>query len=305
MKNFILTTIAAIAYIFAHAQNVGIGTANPAVTLDVLSPAGHTARFNGTNNMFLSIYESDAYRGYVGSYSGAAEDVDFGTGSGNTNGKVHLTIQAIPRMTVASNGNVGVGNTSPTRKLDVNGSLGVNGALFSNGQPGDAGQVLVSTGPSSAPEWKPTSFSSNTRFGLRLQKVGTASNTLDAAVTYYNQNTTDVNIDGSAITINKSGLYRFNGDMAGLVQGVFTELPEMTCDMNLSGGTGFQFDLMQWKHMPKRTAVNNNYYSHEAFEVEMYITAPATVSFSMSFLAESTPTYAERNLKVFCHLISE
>ena len=285
------------------AQNVGIGTFTPDIRLDVLSTAAHTARFAGPNAMYISFYENNVYRGYIGSFAGADEDVDFGTGASNATGKLHLTTQGLPRLSIMPGGNVGIGTQTPSRKLDIAGSLGFNGALFVNGQSGSEGQVLMSNG-AGTPSWQNVAYGNTTRFGIRYQKVG-STNTLDVANTYYNLNPADVTINASSIVINKSGLYRFQGYVTGLVQGEFTRIPEMTCDMNFSGGNGYQYDLMQWKVMPLRTAVNINYYQVEQYSIDMYITAPTTISFSMSFLSTPDPTYEERNIRLFGYLLSE
>lgn len=273
--------------------------------LDVRSTEPNTASFNGPDFMYISFFENNIYRGYLGSYSGAKEDMDLGTGTSNLLGKLHLTTQALPRLTVDPDGKIGIGQISPAYKLDVNGSLGINGALYLGGQSGSTGQVLVSNGSSSEPEWQTPPLANNTRFGIRMQKVGSASNTLDVSTTYYNNNSTDVNIGTSSITINKTGLYHFNGYMTGLLQGSFSNLPEMTCDMILSGSMNFQYDLMQWYQIPLRTQVINNYYLNEPFELEMHIIAPTTITFVISFLSSSTPSHLERNLRLFAHLISE
>ena len=73
--------------------------------------------------MYVGLSENNSLRGYMGSYAGAAEDVDFGTASGNTIGKLHLTIQSIPKMTLDNAGNVGIGTTAPGYKLDVAGRM--------------------------------------------------------------------------------------------------------------------------------------------------------------------------------------
>lgn len=103
------------------AQNVGIGTTTPAAKLDVKSSSSYVAQFNGTAPMYMGIFENDTYRGYWGSYSGNPEDVDFGTGSG-TNGKLHLTIKAQPKLTIDTAGNVGIGTVNPEHTLHVKAS---------------------------------------------------------------------------------------------------------------------------------------------------------------------------------------
>lgn len=102
------------------------------------------AQFNGAAPMYMGIFEGDVYRGYWGSYSGAAEDVDFGTGSGNTLGKLHLTIQANPRLTIAADGKVGIGTTNPNHLLHING-----GDLFVQSSSG-----LIRFGYQGANEWQ-------------------------------------------------------------------------------------------------------------------------------------------------------
>lgn len=115
------------------AQNVGIGTSTPAAKLDVKATSNYVLQLNGVAPMYAGLFENDIYRGYFGSYSGAAEDVDFGTGSGNTTGKLHLTIQALPKLTIDATGNVGIGTTAPeyglhARNSTGEASIGVNAA---------------------------------------------------------------------------------------------------------------------------------------------------------------------------------
>jgi hypothetical protein len=107
--------------VFALAQNVGIGTTTPAAKLDVKAASSYVGQFNGLSPMYMGIFENDFYRGYWGSYSGNDEDVDFGTGSGTT-GKLHLTIQANPRLTITNTGNVGISTTTPIGRMDILGA---------------------------------------------------------------------------------------------------------------------------------------------------------------------------------------
>lgn len=94
--------------------------------------------------MYIGIFEGDVYRGYWGSYSGAAEDVDFGTGSGNVTGKLHFTVQASPKLTIDAAGKVGIGTTSPSHLFHVNG-----GDLFVQSSSG-----LIRFGYNGSNEWQ-------------------------------------------------------------------------------------------------------------------------------------------------------
>jgi len=107
--------------LFSLAQNVGIGTLTPAARLDVKTTDSYVSQFNGAAPMYMGIFENDIYRGYWGSFSGNAEDVDFGTGGGNTNGKLHLTVQANPKLTINNLGDVGIGTINPNHKFHLTG----------------------------------------------------------------------------------------------------------------------------------------------------------------------------------------
>ncbi len=140
----ILFLMGTLCVLNTHAQNVGIGTTTPAAKLDVKTTSSYVSQFNGAAPMYMGIFENDIYRGYWGSYAGAAEDVDFGTGSGNTLGKLHFTIQANPRMTINNLGNVGIGTTNPNHKFHLNG-----GDLFVQSSSG-----LIRFGYDGGNEWQ-------------------------------------------------------------------------------------------------------------------------------------------------------
>lgn len=103
------------------AGNVGLGTNVPSAKLDVTTSSNYVAQFNGSSPMYMGFFEGSVYRGYLGSYTGNAADLDFGTGAGNTTGKLHLTIQSTPKLTVDEAGDVGIGTTNPTHKLHITG----------------------------------------------------------------------------------------------------------------------------------------------------------------------------------------
>lgn len=120
--------------------NVGVGTKTPFTKLYVKDTiTSNPATFDGVAPMWVTLAEGGINRGYIGSYSGNPEDVDFGTYGGNTTGKVHLTSgNDIPRLTVLPNGNVGIGNQNAQKTLDVNGDIkGENVYINSGGTVSD------------------------------------------------------------------------------------------------------------------------------------------------------------------------
>ena len=101
--------------------NVGIGTLSPRASLEVnvLGVSREAARFNAADKTYITIAENGVDRGYLGTFSGAPEDVDMGTYLGNTTGSVHLAIQDVPKLSVTAAGDVGINTTAPAYKLDV------------------------------------------------------------------------------------------------------------------------------------------------------------------------------------------
>jgi hypothetical protein len=144
MKQLFFLLAIVVAANTGFSQNVGIGTTIPAARLDVKTTSNYVSQFNGAAPMYLGIFENDTYRGYLGSYAGNAEDLDFGTGSGNTNGKLHFTIQANPKLTINSLGKVGVGTTEPNHLMHING-----GDLFVQSSSG-----LIRFGYQGSNEWQ-------------------------------------------------------------------------------------------------------------------------------------------------------
>ncbi|MES2646680.1 MAG: hypothetical protein V4717_07400 [Bacteroidota bacterium] len=195
------------------AQNVGIGTTSPSARLHVLSDNNNPLIIEGTPGMYVSLFESGIYRGYLGSYAGNAEDVDFGTGAANSTGKLHLTIKAVPKFTIRENGYVGINTTNPQWQLDVNGGMQLNGRLFVSGSSGTTGQVLTSNFLS-PPSWQTlsSSYSNVTRFSGRFTKNLTSANDYCVMSTpsWYNLDPSNVVFASDGITLVKAGLYHFD-----------------------------------------------------------------------------------------------
>jgi hypothetical protein len=89
-------------------NNVGIGTNNPAATLEV----NGTAQIDGAANLYGGIYMNSANGFHQSSLGPFYVDA-----SGDLGG----------RFTVTTNGSVGINNSSPNYLLDVNGNIGLEG----------------------------------------------------------------------------------------------------------------------------------------------------------------------------------
>ena len=106
----------------AASGNVGIGTASPGAKIHVSSAAGADA-FQ-TFGPSAAAANADGFN--IG-YSGAS----FGVGSAFLNAhsaagnaaKLHLMTDAVIRMTVNNNGNVGIGTTAPAAQLSTTGTV--------------------------------------------------------------------------------------------------------------------------------------------------------------------------------------
>jgi hypothetical protein len=112
-------------------SNLGIGTQLPLTPLHVKSNFPNIATFDGGNQMWLTLAENGVPRGYIGSYAGNPEDVELGTYAATT-GAVHLTTNNTPRLTVINNGNVGVGQTNPTEKMEITGNVKADAFKYTN-----------------------------------------------------------------------------------------------------------------------------------------------------------------------------
>ena len=137
----------------AGGGKVGIGTATPGSLLHVSGPSstwGDLAKFERTDTN-----ESDLVL-----KSGGAGWLSFLTNGGfifNTGVSTDLVQANIltnnPRLVIDSTGNVGIGTTSPSTKLDVNGTVRIRG-----GSPG-AGKVLTASDANGLATWADASGS--------------------------------------------------------------------------------------------------------------------------------------------------
>jgi trimeric autotransporter adhesin len=85
---------------------------------------------------------------------------------------VQVITNNLERMRILANGNIGIGNTVPTQKLDLTGNFRLNGAFMPGNDAGVTGALLSSSGPGAAPSWiDPNSYMN----GIAWQLVGNST----------------------------------------------------------------------------------------------------------------------------------
>lgn len=106
---------------FPRNGDVGIGLTQPAVAMHIKA-VDEILRLQSTDrDAYMQFMNIDGPKGYIGIYR-YHDDVQFGTSALNTDGKVHLVTNARPKMTIDINGFVGIGTTSPKRKMHLIGN---------------------------------------------------------------------------------------------------------------------------------------------------------------------------------------
>jgi hypothetical protein len=111
--------------IYHETGNVGIGTASPAVRLDVCDPT-HDASVNvhGQDDG-KSSYELHDGAAYLRYDEAEAEVRLWNAATGGNAGSLSLGTSDLDRMRITKDGDVGIGTISPAARLDVRGTLNV------------------------------------------------------------------------------------------------------------------------------------------------------------------------------------
>lgn len=140
-------------------KRLGIGTTTPYYTLDVQTSADYNGlRVQGTQNVQLVLQAPQNYIAQYIFYQGniarfinsvAADGSYWAIGRYDNSGNFN----DLPFVVSRASGNIGIGTTSPSEKLHINGNLYLTGAFMPNGSAGTSGQILVSQGAGNPPQW--------------------------------------------------------------------------------------------------------------------------------------------------------
>jgi hypothetical protein len=205
--------------------NVGIGNTNPTALLDISGSAGGSTTIRARNTVTeanirvitgnfgdssgLTIYQAPTEHGI---YSENA--MPFYIYSGGTR-----------RLTILSNGNVGVGNTNPQYELDVDAGTTAASVNMSSWPRVPVGNTYIAKGVIAYPGGTGLGVSSPVRFSNALQNINTELATVTNDVT----NGTYVTIKKSGIWSIQAGPFSHNGGGGGTsVMDVSTGITQLT-----------------------------------------------------------------------------
>ena len=113
------------AVITESGGNVGIGTTTPESKLHVVTEgeAGETLRIEGDTHCYMTFFPNGTVAGrkaYIGFPGAGSTQLDI---NNEGNGAMVFSTNNDEKMRIDGTGNVGIGTTSPTEKLEVNGTV--------------------------------------------------------------------------------------------------------------------------------------------------------------------------------------
>ena len=203
--------------------------------------------------------------------------------------------------TFRGNGRVGINNIAPAERLDVNGNINLTGVLKVNGNAGTAGQVLTSNGTVD-PQWKNTAFSHPIRFYVQ----GNEGSDMDAhlqLVTRYNTSPTDITIGATTVTVNRAGLYHFEGFFRADV--TYSAIPIVQPKLAFGIMTTWLSYLLENPMFDRGTSSPYTYEMSGAFSMQIYLNAGSEFRLDPEYIGPPGYSLPRIRCDFRGHLISE
>jgi len=246
-------------YVDSANNRVGVGTTSPTVPLHIKTTGGVNAQLN---------LEASSFTPVIRMYSGGASivpSINYGTGSGNPSFRFQqITTGAgidgatTERMRIDSSGNVGIGTSSPSAKLDVAGSLKTTGVI-------DCGSELNLTATGGVNFFDFLGTALYIRAGAASYE--TAINAFpNGAVNLYYDNSKKFETTSAGATVTGTlTATAFSGDGSGLT--------------GISGGK-----VLQIQQTKLTTSASHNTNSYASFGLDVNITPTSTCSTILLFV---------------------
>ena len=300
MKLLSLSGAALFLVFSCGAQGVGIGTNSPGARLQVNHRAGASSP---TLRLFDSSQQSAGSMQFSNIVNASYWQVDAViAGANGSQQALAIKTDSSTVLSLKGNGRVGINKPDPAFTLDVSGDANISGSLAINGDAGTIGQVLTSGGSSPA-SWANTAFANNTRFRITANEGAHPNTDLQNLQTIYNTNPADVTVSSTVITINKAGLYHFEGSIYTRLD--YTTVPAYAPGYSFTLYVGGNNTVANFT-LEKRNGSARSYSKQGFFSADIYITAGQIItpgSFHTS--SGATISFFDTNLNLRGYLISE
>jgi hypothetical protein len=244
--------------------NVGIGLINPNTKLEIRGALG----FSSTTKRWEMNYDSTNNYFYIDEY-----------GAGR-------------RLFIANGGNVGIGTGTPAAKLDVNGDINVETRILLNNLPGNAGQVLTSSGSGNA-QWRNAAYGNSDRFLFissfsSNRSAGAFSDTIKYNITYAKSGA--ITYNNGIFTVNKAGLYQFEGVFIPIAV-ASTATVNVGVSAFLIAGTSVRLIAGKMDYF-SNTSSGPQYLKSFPFSIGLYFDAGSTFIFIPNFFTDAGLIYS-------------
>jgi hypothetical protein len=219
---------------------------------------------------------------------------------------------ALSILEIQAQTKVGINTNSPLEPLDVNGNTNFRGLIKLNNNAGASGQVLTSKGVAADPVWASSAYSGGGRFWVTISnsvRTGTQTPTgrggnwilndggettqedsVDFGASFVTGTDLTVSNQGSLnnyITVNKTGLYHFEGVIRSFVTGDVDGLvmtPRATMKLKLlkvgvvNTEVYLEEVLMPLSAQPSTGFANKSYNQTIRFGIDINLEAGTTVA---------------------------